>query len=115
MTSLRNRVQLIGKLGIDPDVKEINKSKKARFSLATNEVYYQDGNRKEETQWHNVIAWGKTAELAEKYLRKGKEVAIDGKLTSRTYNDKDGNRKYITEIVANELVLLGSKAGNGDE
>ncbi|MFW5762353.1 MAG: single-stranded DNA-binding protein [Cyclobacteriaceae bacterium] len=115
MTSLRNRVQLIGKLGIDPDVKEVNKSKKARFSLATNEVYHQDGNRKEETQWHNVIAWGKTAELAEKYLRKGKEVAVDGKLTSRSYNDKDGNRKYITEIVANELVLLGSKVGNGQE
>ena len=109
MTSLRNRVQLIGKLGIDPDVKEVNKSKKARFSMATNEFYYQDGNRKEETQWHNVIAWGKTAELAEKHLKKGKEVAVNGKLTSRVYNDKDGARKYITEIVANELVLVGNK------
>lgn len=113
MTSLRNRVQLIGKLGIDPDVKEVNKSKKARFSLATNEVYYQDGKRKEETQWHNVIAWGKTAELAEKLLKKGKEVAVDGKLTSRTYNDKEGARKYITEIVASELVLLGAR-NDGD-
>lgn len=106
MTTLRNRVQLIGKLGMDPEFIEFEKSKKARFSLATNEYYYQDGNKKEETQWHNIVAWGKLAENVDKYLKKGKEVAISGKLTSRTYNDKDGMKKYITEIVLNEMVML---------
>lgn len=107
MTTLRNRVQLIGKLGIDPEFIEFENSKKARFSLATNEVYYQDGNKREETQWHNIVAWGKLAENVDKYLKKGKEVAISGKLTSRTYNDKDGVKKYVTEIVLNDMVMLG--------
>ena len=107
MTTLRNRVQLIGKLGIDPEFIEFENSKKARFSLATNEVYYQDGNKREETQWHNIVAWGKLAENVDKYLKKGKEVAISGKLTSRAYNDKDGVKKYVTEIVLNDMVMLG--------
>ena len=108
MTTLRNRVQLIGKLGMDPEFIQFENSKKARFSMATNEVFYQDGNKREETQWHNIVAWGKLAETVDKYLKKGKEVAISGKLTSRTYNDKDGVKKYITEIVLNDMVMLGN-------
>jgi single-strand DNA-binding protein len=112
MTTLRNRVQLIGKLGFTPELLEFNNSKKAKFSLATNEFYYQDGNKREETQWHNIIAWGKLAENVKKYLEKGSEVAITGKLTSRSYNDKDGVKKYITEIVMSDMVMLG---GNKNE
>jgi len=108
MTTLRNRVQLIGKLGFDPELLEFNNSKKVKFSMATNEIYYQDGNKREETQWHNIIAWGKLAENVKKYLVKGNEVAITGKLTSRSYNDKEGTKKYITEIVMSDMVMLSS-------
>jgi len=111
MYALRNKVQLIGNLGNAPEVKTLEGGKKvARFSMATNETYRDRAGRKEtETTWHNVVAWGKVAELAEKYLTKGKEIAIEGKLVNRTYNDKDGNKRYITEIVANELLLIGEK------
>jgi single-strand DNA-binding protein len=82
----------------------------ARFSLATSESYKNDkGERVEETQWHNLIAWGKTAEIAGKYLSKGKEVAVEGKLVTRQYTDKDGNKRYTTEIVVNDLLLIGNK------
>ncbi|MCH5686754.1 single-stranded DNA-binding protein [Niabella sp. W65] len=82
-----------------------------RFSIATSETYKNNkGERIKETQWHNVVAWGQVAEIANKYLTKGKEVAIEGKLISRNYTDKTGIRKYITEVHANELLLLGSKA-----
>ena len=109
MTNLRNRVQLIGNLGSDPEVKEFNGDRKmARFSIATNESYKNnDGKKVEETQWHNVVAWGKTAEIVEKYLKKGKEVAIEGKLIHRSYDDQNGNKKYVTEVVVNELLMLG--------
>ena len=77
------------------------------YIIATNEVYYKDnGDKVEKTEWHRVTAWGKTAEIIEKYVAKGKEIAIDGKLTTRSYDDKDGNKRYITEIVANEILLL---------
>ena len=82
----------------------------ARFSLATNESYTnKDGEKVKETQWHNLVAWGKQADIIEKYLSKGKEIAIEGKLTSRSYEDKEGAKKYVTEIVVNELLMLGSK------
>lgn len=111
MNALRNKVQLIGNLGNAPEVRNTESGKKlVKFSVATNEVYNNNkGEKVKETQWHNVIAWGKVAEIAEKYLRKGSEVAVEGKLITRNYNDKEGNKKYVTEVQLNELLLLGSK------
>ena len=112
MNNLRNRVQLIGNLGMQPEIKTLESGKKmAKFSIATNETYKNaQGEKITDTQWHNVIAWNKTAEIVEMYLDKGKEVAIDGKLTTRSWEDEKGNKKYITEIVCNELLMLGSKS-----
>ena len=111
MYALKNKVQLIGNLGNAPEIKTTENGKKmARFSIATNEVYKNSkGERITETQWHNLIAWGKVADIAAQYLNKGKEVAIEGKLVNRHYTDKTGNKKYITEIQVNELLLIGSK------
>ena len=111
MNTLRNKVQLIGNLGNSPEIITLDSGKKlAKFSIATNESYKNAAGEKiTETQWHNLIAWNKTAEIVEKYLEKGKEIAIEGKLTSRSYDDKEGNKKYITEVVVNELLMLGSK------
>ncbi len=111
MYALRNKVQLIGNLGAAPEIKELDGGKKmARFTMATNESYKNNqGERVTETQWHNVVAWGKVAEIAEKYLSKGKEIAIEGKLIHRSYNDKEGNKKYVSEVQANELLLLGGE------
>lgn len=112
MNALKNKVQLIGNLGNTPEVKNTENGKKlAKFSLATNETYYNaKGEKVTETQWHNLIAWGKVAELAEKYLTKGSEVAIEGKLMNNNYTDKDGNKRHSTEVQVHELLLLGSKA-----
>lgn len=112
MYALKNRVQLIGKLGNAPEVKTLESGKKmARFSVATSENYRNArGEKITETQWHTLIAWGKVAEIAEKFLTKGKDVAIEGKLVNRSYNDKEGNKKYVTEIQVNELLLLGTKS-----
>jgi len=111
MNTLRNKVQLIGNLGNAPEIITLESGKKlAKFSIATNDSYKNaQGEKITDTQWHNLVAWNKTAEIVEKYLEKGKEVAIEGKLTSRSYEDKDGTKKYITEVVVNELLLLGSK------
>ena len=111
MNALRNKVQLIGNLGANPEVKKLDGGKTvAKFSMATNETYKnQKGEKVEDTQWHNIVAWGKTAELMETLLAKGKEVMIEGKLTSRSYEDKEGNKRYITEVVAQEFLLLGAK------
>ncbi|RZJ73221.1 single-stranded DNA-binding protein [Flavobacterium sp.] len=111
MNSLRNKVQLIGHVGQDPEIKSFeNDRKKANLNLATTEVYRNEkGDKVEETQWHRVIAWGKTAEIIEKYVGKGKEIAVEGKLVHRNYDDKNGDKKYITEIVVDELMLLGGK------
>src|SRR6266540_7411537 len=100
MYALKNKVQLIGNLGGKPEVKKTESGKKlAQFSLATNESYRNGkGEKITETQWHRVVAWGKAAEIAEKYLDKGKEVVIEGKLINRSYSDKGGNKKYITEV-----------------
>ncbi len=109
MNSLRNKVQLIGNLGNDPEIITLESGKKlAKFSLATNESYKNsEGEKVTQTDWHNLIAWGKTADIIEKYVTKGKEVAIEGKLTSRSYDDKEGQKRYVTEVVVNELLLLG--------
>ena len=111
MSTLRNKVQLIGNLGNDPEIITMDSGKKlAKFSIATNETYKnQQGERVTDTQWHNVVAWGKTAEIIEEYVTKGKEVAVEGKLTSRSYDDKEGNKRYTTEVDCNELLMLGSK------
>jgi len=111
MYALKNKVQLIGNLGNAPEVKTTENGKKlARFSVATNESYRNaSGEKVTETTWHNLVAWGKVAEIAEKYLNKGSEIAIEGKLINRSYTDKDGNKKYITEVQVNELLMLGSK------
>ncbi|HEX6334571.1 MAG TPA: single-stranded DNA-binding protein, partial [Flavisolibacter sp.] len=100
MYALRNKVQLIGNLGHAPEIRTTENGKKlARFSVATNESYRNsNGEKVVETQWHNVVAWGKVAEIAEKYLNKGSEVALEGKLVSRSYNDKEGVKKYVTEV-----------------
>ena len=109
MNTLRNKVQLIGNVGNTPEIVQLESGKKlAKFSIATNEIYKNnEGEKITETQWHNVIAWGKTAELIENYVPKGKEIGVEGKLTSRSYADKDGNKRYHTEVVCNELLLLG--------
>jgi single-strand DNA-binding protein len=111
MYALKNKVQLIGNLGNAPEIKKLDGGKKmARFSVATNETYRNaKGEKIVETQWHNLIAWGKVADIAEKYLQKGSEVAIEGKLINKSYNDKQGNKKYITEVQVNELLLLGKE------
>lgn len=111
MSTLRNKVQLIGNPGADPEVKTLeNGNKLVKFSMATNENYKNaKGEKITETQWHNIVVWGKTAEIAEKFVRKGKEIGIEGKLNNRTYEDAEGNKKYYTEVVANELLLLGAK------
>ena len=111
MNSLRNKVQLIGNLGNDPEIITLESGKKlAKFNLATNESYKNaKGEKINDTQWHNIIAWGKTAEIIENFVTKGKEVAVEGKLTSRSYEDKEGNKRYITEVVCSELLMLGNK------
>jgi single-strand DNA-binding protein len=111
MNALKNKVQLIGNLGNAPEVRNTESGKKlARFSVATNETYRNaKGEKVTETQWHNLIAWGKIADIAEKYLTKGSEVAIEGKLMNNNYTDKDGVKKYATEIQVHELLLLGNK------
>ena len=108
---MKNKVQLIGHLGANPEIKTLDGGKKlARINIATSETYTNlKGEKVTETQWHNVVAWGKTAEIAEKYFTKGLHVMVDGKLVSRTYDDKDGNKKYVTEVQANELLILTKK------
>lgn len=110
MKSLRNSVQLIGNLGKDPEVKTYGDKKKASFSIATTDSYKnQKGEKVEDTQWHNIVIWGKLADVAGKYLKKGSEVAVEGKLVHRVYETDKGEKKYITEINVNDLVLLGAK------
>ncbi len=117
MYALRNKVQLIGRLGNVPDVKLTEKGKKwARFSLATHETYRNTvGEKVTETQWHYLVAWGKLAEVAEKYLEKGREMAIEGKLVNRSYVDKDGIKRYATEILVSEILLLGARFQPAEE
>ena len=109
--SLRNKVNLIGRLGKDPEVKTFGQGNKmATFSLATDESYKAaDGNRVQETQWHNVVVWGPQATIVEKYIRKGKEIAVEGKVRNRSYQTKSGEKRFTTEILAHDIVMLGRK------
>ncbi len=111
MNNLRNKVQLIGNLGARPEIVNLDSGKKlTKFSIATNEVYKNaKGEQMKDTQWHHVVAWGNIAEIIEKHLDKGSEVAIEGKLVNRSYEDKEGVKRYITEVQANEVLMLGSK------
>lgn len=109
MSTLRNRVQLIGHLGQDPEIKTLDSGRKlAKFTMATNDSFVnKEGERIENTEWHNIVAWGKTAEIVEKFLNKGREVMIVGKITYRQYETDKGEKRYFTEIVADELLMLG--------
>jgi single-strand DNA-binding protein len=117
MSTLRNKVQLIGNVGNEPEITNLESGKKvAKFSIATNESYKDSkGEKVTSTQWHNIVAWGKIAEIVEKYVGKGKEVALEGKLTSRSYETKEGEKRYVTEVVVDEILLLGIKGDNASE
>lgn len=108
MTTLRNRVQLVGNLGMNPEIVNFDSGKKiAKFTLATNEKFSNgSGEVKTTTEWHNVVAWGKQAEIAEKHLKKGDEVALEGRITYRQYEDKNNQKRHITEIVLNSYVVF---------
>jgi single-strand DNA-binding protein len=111
MANLRNSVQLIGRLGKDPEVKTFDKGKRlANITLATNDSYKNHkGEKVSDTQWHSLVVWGKLVDVVSKYLKKGSEIAIEGKLVHRTYETSAGDKKYITEITVNDLVMLGGK------
>ena len=108
---MKNAVQLIGHVGQEPEIKNLEGGKKlANLSIATNEVYYREnGDKVEKTEWHRVTAWGKTADIIERFVTKGKEIAIGGKLSHRSYDDKDGIKRYVTEVIADEVLLLGKQ------
>ena len=116
MNAMKNRVQLIGRLGQDPEVRTLNSGKMvAQFSLATSETYKNSaGERVQDTQWHQVVAWGKLAEISQSLLIKGQEVVIEGKITYRNYEDKNGIKRYVTEIVATDIMLLGKRLKEKD-
>ena len=114
MMTIKNRVQLVGNLGATPEVRNFDGGNKvARFSVATSDSYTnKKGEKVKETQWHNIVVWGKLAGIAEQILEKGSHIVIDGKLNSGTYNDKEGVKKYYTEIVAKEFLLINKKNNN---
>ncbi|MET0760580.1 MAG: single-stranded DNA-binding protein [Flavobacterium sp.] len=109
MNAMKNRVQLIGNVGNDPEIKNFDGGKKlANLTIATNDSYKNEkGEKVEQTEWHRISAWGKTAEIIEKYVTKGREIAVEGKLTHRSYDDKNGEKRYVTEVVVTEVHLLG--------
>ena len=111
MSTIRNHVQLIGNVGQEPTITNLESGKKvARLSLATNENYKNSkGEKQTDTNWHTVVAWGRVADIIEKYAEKGKEIGIVGKLKTRTYTMDDGNQRYVTEVVADEILLMGNK------
>ncbi|MBN1985292.1 MAG: single-stranded DNA-binding protein [Prolixibacteraceae bacterium] len=108
MNVLRNSVRLIGHLGDDPKVRKLDNGKTvANFSIATNEIYFdQNGTKQSEATWHRLVAWGKQAEIVESYVKKGSEIAIEGKLTNRSYEAKNGEKQYVTEVLVGSILLL---------
>lgn len=117
MNNLNNKVQLIGRIGTDIETRKFDSGNiKASFRMATSETYKDSqGNKQEETQWHNIIAWGKLSEILEKYTQKGSEIMIEGKLIYRSWETKEGEKKYITEIETRDLRLMGSpKTGQSE-
>lgn len=110
MKNLKNKVQLIGHLGINPEVKDLENGKVAKFTIATNDSYKdKDGKKVEQTDWHNIVAWRGTAEIVEKFAKKGSFVGVEGKLKHRTWEDKEGVKQYTTEVVIDEILLLDKK------
>ena len=109
MSTLKNQVQLIGNVGQEPQVTVLENGKKvARISLATNENYKNSkGEKQTNTDWHQLVAWGKVASLIEDYVFTGKEIAVQGKLSSRSYEDKEGVKRYVTEVIVSEILFLG--------
>ena len=108
--SLRNKITLIGRTGKEVEIVQFENGKLAKVSLATSDYYTNAmGEKVEETQWHNLVCNGKLADLMEKYVEKGKEIAVEGKIVYRNYDDKEGQKRYITEVRVEQLVLLGSK------
>lgn len=111
MNRIVNQVHLIGNLGQDPKLIKMEKSQKCEMSLATSEIHTNaDGEKVTETQWHKLVTWGKQAEIAEKYLRKGSKIAVIGKLMHRSFEDKEGNTRYVTEVRMEDLLMLDKKA-----
>ena len=112
MNQLRNKVQLIGHAGIDPQIKSTATGKKlVKFSLATNESFKnKEGERQFSTQWHNLVLWGKQATIAEKFIQKGSEIAIEGKLNNRTYITPSGEKKFVSEVIVSEITFMAKKA-----
>ncbi|MFK7899812.1 MAG: single-stranded DNA-binding protein [Cyclobacteriaceae bacterium] len=111
-----NKVILVGRLGKDPEVRSTESGRKvANFSLATSESYRDknSGERVENTDWHNIVFWGPTAEIVERYLSKGRQIYVEGKLKTRSYEDKDGNTRYVTEVLGQQLTMLGGKEDGG--
>lgn len=111
MKALINSVRLMGRLGMDPEIKFLENNRKlARMSLATNDVHKTaDGEKITDTQWHNLVVWGQNAAIAEKYLKKGKEIAVEGRLVTRSFMDKGGQKHFVTEVVVNELLMISKK------
>jgi single-strand DNA-binding protein len=114
MASL-NKALLIGNLGKDPELRYTPSGKAvASFSIATaNQWKDKDGQKQERTDWHNIVVWGRQAEIAKDYLRKGKQIYLEGRIQTRNYDDKDGNKRWITEIVADRFLMLGRKGDSG--
>lgn len=114
MNAIKNKVSLIGRLGAQPELVTFESGKTlARFSIATNENYKdKSGNWKEQTQWHNITAWGKTATLVGKVLKKGQEVIVEGRLVNKSYETKTGEKRYSTEIEVSEFLALGTKTND---
>lgn len=117
MSSIKNHVLLIGNVGQDPTITNLDTGKKvARFSLATNEKYTdKEGKKQTDTNWHTVVAWGKKAEIIEKYAPRGKELGIVGRLKTRSYTTDDGNTRYVSEVEASEILLLGTPQNKATE
>lgn len=111
-----NKVILVGNLGKDPEVRHLeNGASVANFSIATSETYKdKNGNRQEQTEWHNVVLWRGLAEIAEKYLKKGSQIYVEGKLRTRSWQDKDGNTRYTTEVVGDQMTMLGGRSSGGN-
>lgn len=110
MSSL-NKIMLIGNLGRDPEIRYTQDgSPVATFSMATSENWTdRNGNRQEHTEWHNVVAWGRLADLCKRYLSKGRQAYVEGRVRTREWNDRDGNKRRTTEVIASQIVLLGSR------
>jgi single-strand DNA-binding protein len=115
MSSL-NKILLIGRLGKDPEIRYTpDGSPVANFSLATSENWTdKSGTRQERTEWHNIVAWNKLADLSKRYLTKGRQVYIEGRIRTREWDDRDGNKRRTTEVIANQMVLLGSRSEGGE-